>query len=65
MRLSQAIIKFCRDERGASAIEYAMIASLLSVAIMAALLGVNGGISALFEDVFAKAHAALTGAGDA
>lgn len=65
MRICQAFIALCRDESGATAIEYAMIASLISVAILTAVLGVNGGMHRMFDDIYTKITAALTGAGDA
>lgn len=65
LRFYRSIIDFGRDEHGATAIEYAMIASLISVAILTAVLGVNGGMHRMFDDVYTKITAALTGAGDA
>lgn len=52
---------FAQDEGGATAIEYAMIASLLSIAVMAAVIGVGGGTSALFNETYTKVVTALTG----
>lgn len=40
--------KFCRDESGATAIEYALIASLIAVAIISSLLVVNERMVDLF-----------------
>lgn len=64
MSLVQAFKQFCRDERGATALEYAMIASLLSVAIVTALLGLNVSFGSMFEDVFTRLREAIAGAGD-
>ena len=61
MGLSQLTSSFCRDERGATAIEYAMIASLISVAILTAVLGVNGGMVTMFNDIYSKVTTALKG----
>lgn len=61
MKLSQLTCEFCRDERGATAIEYAMIVSLISVAIMTAVLGVNGGLANVVEDVYRKVTNAIKG----
>lgn len=42
---------FGRNEDGATAIEYALIASLLSVAIIGALLALNGSITSMFNRI--------------
>ncbi|KKC38196.1 hypothetical protein WH87_11415 [Devosia epidermidihirudinis] len=52
---------FLRDEQGATAIEYAMIASLLSIAIMTAVLGVSNGTGSLFDSVYTKVVSAIQG----
>jgi pilus assembly protein Flp/PilA len=48
--------KFLRDESGATAIEYGLIAALVSIAMVAALGPVGDAITATFNDV----EAALT-----
>lgn len=63
LRFARAINQFYRDERGATALEYAMIASLLSVAIVSALIGLNVSISSMFDDVFTRLREAIAGAG--
>lgn len=40
-----------QDESGATAIEYGLIAALVSVAIIAALTLLGGNLSALFEEI--------------
>lgn len=40
-----------RDETGATAIEYGLIASLVAVAIVVALTSLGGGLSTLFTTV--------------
>ena len=45
------INRFADDERGATAIEYGLIAALLSVAIATASLFLSGGISNTFNYV--------------
>lgn len=54
---------FIADQRGATAIEYALLGSLLSIAIISAMLGVSGGTGSLFEGVFDKVYNALVGGG--
>jgi len=42
---------FARDESGATAIEYALIAALLSVAVIAALQALGGKLSGTYNKV--------------
>lgn len=46
--------KLIHDESGATAIEYALIASLISVAIITAATAVGGSISATFTAISDK-----------
>ncbi len=43
--------RFCRDERGATAIEYGLIAALISVAIIAALTSLEDALTATFNSI--------------
>jgi pilus assembly protein Flp/PilA len=43
--------KFLKDESGATAIEYGLIAALIAVAIVAALTTLGGGLNSLFAKV--------------
>jgi pilus assembly protein Flp/PilA len=43
--------KFMRDESGATAIEYGLIAALISVAIIAALTSVGTNLKTTFNNV--------------
>lgn len=45
------INRFKKDEDGATAIEYGLIAALIAVAIIAALNAVGGALSTTFGDV--------------
>jgi pilus assembly protein Flp/PilA len=49
----EKIIRFFKDEEGATAIEYGLIASLISVVIIAAITLVGGGLDATFNTVAA------------
>ena len=51
--------RFVKDESGATAIEYGLIAALVSVAIIAALGMVGENLTATFEEVSTQ----LSGAG--
>ncbi len=46
--------RFLKDESGATAIEYGLIAALLAVAIIATLGAVGGQLDATFEKVQSK-----------
>ena len=43
--------KFLKDESGATAIEYGLIAALVAVAIVGALTTLGGGLTTLFTNV--------------
>jgi pilus assembly protein Flp/PilA len=45
------VLRFARDESGATAIEYAMIASGVAVAIAATLVSLGSGVKGLFVSV--------------
>ena len=47
----KAISKFFKDESGATAIEYGLIAALIAVAIITAAIAVGTDLSALFNSV--------------
>lgn len=48
------IVNFLRDEEGASAIEYALIAGLIAVVIVGALTTLGTDISTLFGTISGK-----------
>ena len=52
------IQRFARDESGATAIEYALIAALIAVAIVGAATALGGDIATLFESVSAEVNPA-------
>ena len=45
------VLKFIRNESGATAIEYALIASLIAVAIIGAVTAVGSKVSSVFGAV--------------
>ncbi len=49
--LSRIIVKFVKDESGATAIEYGLIAALVSVAAIAALTSLGGSLTNIFTVV--------------
>ncbi len=48
---SSRLSQFVGDEAGAVAIEYALIASLIALALVAALTALGGGLSSEFVEV--------------
>ncbi|MBY0343946.1 MAG: Flp family type IVb pilin [Sphingomonadales bacterium] len=46
--------KFVRDEQGATAIEYGLIAALIAVAAITAMTSLGGTLSGTFANVDAK-----------
>lgn len=49
--MKDQIIKFWRDEEGATAIEYALIAGLMAVGLVAAMGVLTGGLETFFTDL--------------
>ncbi len=49
--MKTAIAKFLRDEEGATAIEYGLIASLIAVALIASFTGLKTAIADLFTTI--------------
>lgn len=59
-KFMQAVNRFVRDEEGATAIEYGLIAALISIVMVVALTGVGTGIKATFTAVCNAIDTALT-----
>jgi pilus assembly protein Flp/PilA len=53
--MKRSVLKFCRDESGATAIEYALIAAGIALAIIAIL----NGIGLQLADMLASLNASL------
>jgi pilus assembly protein Flp/PilA len=49
--IARPILRFAGDESGATAIEYAMIASGVGVAIAAAVVALGSGVKGMFVNV--------------
>jgi pilus assembly protein Flp/PilA len=49
--MTKAIKKFLKDENGATAIEYGLIAALVAVAIVGALSALGTGLTGMFGTV--------------
>ena len=57
--MKNVLVSFMNDESGATAIEYGLIAALISITIITAATSIGGGIKAKFEGV----SEAVAGAG--
>jgi len=55
------ILEFWRDEEGATAIEYALIAGLIAAIIIAMFGGLNDGLSNLFDRIKTTLDGLVTG----
>lgn len=49
--MKDQIVKFWRDEEGATAIEYGLIAGLIAVGLIVSLEGVQTAIAGLFKRI--------------
>lgn len=57
-KIKQSLAAFLKDEEGASGIEYALVAAMVAVALVAFV----PGISAAITDIFTGIQGALEGA---
>ena len=60
--LRRVVIRFLKDEGGATAIEYGMIAALVAVGVIAAMAAFGGNLVGLFGVVDDKAGGAIAAA---
>lgn len=58
--MKTAIAKFLRDEEGATAIEYGLIAGLIAVAIVVTVTAIGTDLNAVFTNISAKLAPAKT-----
>ncbi|MFZ4531750.1 MAG: Flp family type IVb pilin [Alsobacter sp.] len=56
--MSNLIAKFVRDESGATAIEYGLIAAIVAIGLIAALQGLKNNLSSTFSKVGSSLNAA-------
>lgn len=52
--MKSAILKFWRDEEGATAIEYGLIAALIAVAAIVGMENIGAGLKGIFDTVADK-----------
>lgn len=60
--MMKTLTKFWNDESGATAIEYGLIAALVSVAAITALTAMGGSLKTMFTTVSTSLDAASTAA---
>lgn len=60
--MKSAIIKFLRDEEGATAIEYGIIAGMMAV-VLTAVFTPTGTLGVALTNVFTRITSALNGTG--
>ena len=61
--MKKLFARFAKDESGATAIEYGLIAGLISVVIVGVLQATGGSLTAVFNNVNTALQAALGGGG--
>lgn len=52
--MKSAILKFWRDEEGATAIEYGLIAALIAVAAIVGMEAIGGSLTDIFNTISEK-----------
>lgn len=57
--MTKLVARFAKDESGATAIEYGLIAALISVGLIAILTTVGGDLVAIFTAVSAALQGAI------
>lgn len=60
--MSKLLARFAKDENGATAIEYGLIAALVSVVAIGALTALGTGLTTTFGNVSAQLGGAADGA---
>ena len=56
--MKNIVARFAKDESGATAIEYGLIAALIAVAASAAMTSLGGGLTSMFTNLGTKLSAA-------
>lgn len=51
--------KWLRDDRGVTSIEYALLGSLIAIAILSSVVALGGGVQSLYESIAQKIAAAM------
>jgi len=56
LQMSKLVARFVKDESGATAIEYGLIAAGISLAIIAAVNGLGGTLNTKFGNISSQIH---------
>ncbi|MCX4187517.1 Flp family type IVb pilin [Methylophaga sp. OBS4] len=51
VNVKQIVMQFLRNEEGASGIEYALVAAMVAVALVAFVPGINTAIKGIFQQI--------------
>lgn len=60
-RLNTVLRTFIWDSTGATAIEYALIASMLSIVIIGSVIAINGSLTGIYDEISRHISPALSG----
>jgi len=60
-RLNTVLRSFTGDSAGATAIEYALIASMLSIVIVGSVIAINGSLTGIYDEIRHYISPALAG----
>lgn len=60
-RLNTVLRSFFSDSAGATAIEYALIASMLSIVIIGSVIAINGSLTGIYDEIRSYIMPALAG----
>lgn len=60
IRLKQVVVNFIRDEEGASAIEYVLIAAMVAVALVTFVTPIRTAVTDIFTDIKTALEGATT-----
>lgn len=63
--MSKFMTRFLKDESGATAIEYGLIAALIAVVLVVSLQGVGDALKGAFDKIEADVSEATSGGGGA
>jgi pilus assembly protein Flp/PilA len=58
--MSKFVTRFLKDESGATAIEYGLIAALIAVVLVTALTAVGGSLEGAFEKISTSVDSAVS-----
>lgn len=60
-QLNTVVRSFFGDSTGATAIEYALIASMISIVIVGSVIAINGNLTGVYDEIRSHISPALAG----